>query len=557
MIAGMKNIGRYEIMEELGRGAMGVVYKASDPRIGRHVAIKVISFLPAKGGETSDARKVFMREVRAAGRLSHPGIVTVHDALEDVESGSAYIVMELVPGRTLDSAVTLGQPMAVEQAVDIARQLAEALDYAHRQSVIHRDLKPANILLAEGGRAKIMDFGIAKVTSREGSVRTPVVLGTPSYMSPEQVTGKEVDARSDLFSLGIILYLLLTGQKPFVGDTAAVMFKIAYEDPVSPSQANPRLTAHHDYLVLRCLVKDRDKRYSSAREFLDDLDDVQRGRPPRSKVKFPAAELRTAEPTLAFRRRADSRPSSTAATPREKPTRVAATAGAALMVLISVAGIGVWGSRNRRLSKLPASVAPAAPAVQEGKSDPVLALPADNSRVVATTTAPDDASPDLSHRPPSQGGSAKSRPAPAQSSARPAGVVSRSAESEAGASLSAGDVTQTSRTVQVVCHHRMRDGTIMILAGGQTIAEWQLRGTKRGILPLKGAYMGTLARSLRIPAGTRELSVHVLSRDGSLDLSQTISANPPSDGPQTLQVVVSPEQVILSWEPGSSSAAAP
>jgi serine/threonine-protein kinase len=294
----MKKIGRYEVIAELGRGAMGVVYKASDPTIGRLVAIKVLSLdAPTEAG-VPDARDIFMREARAAGRLSHPGIVTIHDALEDPESRSSYIVMEFIPGRTLESILLENPSPVTDKALEIIRQIAEALNYAHRNQIIHRDLKPANILVTEDGRTKITDFGIAKIAARESAHRTVAIMGTPSYMSPEQITGTELDSRSDLFSMGILLYLMLTGQKPFAGDTVAVMFKIVHEDVVLPSRLNPQLTTGHDYIVLRSLAKDRAKRYSSAREFLDDLDDVRQGRPPRSQANVPAAELQAGERTI-------------------------------------------------------------------------------------------------------------------------------------------------------------------------------------------------------------------------------------------------------------------
>ncbi|MGE5325759.1 MAG: serine/threonine-protein kinase, partial [Deltaproteobacteria bacterium] len=188
----MKKIGRYDVVEELGRGAMGVVYKASDPTIDRMVAIKLLMLSrPAQAG-LPGAKDIFLREARAAGRLSHPGIVTIHDALEDPESKSCYIVMEFVEGRTLEKALLTGPPFAVERALNVARQIGEALDYAHKQKIIHRDLKPANILLTDDGRAKITDFGIAKVIATEDAHRTLAIMGTPSYMSPEQVMGGEL-----------------------------------------------------------------------------------------------------------------------------------------------------------------------------------------------------------------------------------------------------------------------------------------------------------------------------------------------------------------------------
>jgi serine/threonine-protein kinase len=289
----MHKVGRYNIISELGRGAMGIVYKASDPTIGREVALKVLTITAAPGEGTNSPQEMFIREVRAAGRLAHPSIVTIHDAFDDPVNQTGCIVMELVPGTTLEKILESGRSLSVEQTFSLVRQVAEALDYAHRNQVIHRDLKPANILVTEDGRAKITDFGIAKVLAREGLARTVGMMGTPSYMSPEQVRGGDVDARTDIFSLGIIAYTMLSGKKPFGGNTAAVMFKIVYEEPPKPSSVNPRLTADHDYWVAKCLAKDRNQRYASARALLDDLDDLQHGRRSRSRpvAVAPAAQV--------------------------------------------------------------------------------------------------------------------------------------------------------------------------------------------------------------------------------------------------------------------------
>jgi hypothetical protein len=234
---------------------------------------------------------MFMREVRAAGRLSHPAIVTIHDAFDDKETQTSCIVMELVPGMTLEKILEAGHRLTVDQTLNLMRQVADGLDYAHRNQVIHRDLKPANILVTQEGRAKITDFGIAKVLAREGAARTVGVMGTPSYMSPEQVKGGDVDARSDIFSLGIMLFTMLTGKRPFVGNTAAVMFKIVYEEAAAPSTVNTQLAPAFDHVVKMCLAKDRKNRYPSTRDLLNDLDDLQNGRPPRSQTAaaWPAA----------------------------------------------------------------------------------------------------------------------------------------------------------------------------------------------------------------------------------------------------------------------------
>ena len=241
----MKKVGRYEIISELGRGAMGIVYKASDPTIDREVALKVLSLNASQEHGTNSPQEMFMREVRAAGRLAHPSIVTIYDAFDDKETQASCIVMELVPGKTLEKILDSGQPMNVEQNLSVIQQVIEGLDYAHRHNVIHRDLKPANILVTDDGRAKITDFGIAKVLAREGVARTIGIMGTPSFMSPEQVKGGEIDARTDIFSLGIMIFTMLAGTKPFSGNTAAVMFKIVYEEPPLATSVNPQLTPAH------------------------------------------------------------------------------------------------------------------------------------------------------------------------------------------------------------------------------------------------------------------------------------------------------------------------
>ena len=235
-------LGRYEILEELGRGAMGTVYRARDPKIDRIVAIKTVTVLggDADGGEY---RKRFFREAQAAGRLSHPGIVTIHDVGEEESTQTPYIVMEYIAGPMLETFLSgsAQERQAVDTTLELMKQIAEALDYAHSQGIVHRDVKPANIIVTPEGRAKITDFGIAKLVLTQFTMPGET-LGTPSYMSPEQATGDPVDGRSDLFSLGIILYRMLAGEKPFTGDTpTAVTFKIAYKDPVPATQVNPSL----------------------------------------------------------------------------------------------------------------------------------------------------------------------------------------------------------------------------------------------------------------------------------------------------------------------------
>jgi len=207
----MRSIGRYMLDEEIGRGSMGTVFRASDPLIERNVAIKTVDLGKLDDG-TLQPRLRFLREAKAAGRLSHPGIVTVHDVgeLEDV----AFIVMELVEGRSVKDVVDRGDQIPLAVALDIVRQAAEALDFAHRHGVVHRDVKPGNLMLTRQGMVKITDFGIARV-DQTARTRTGILIGSPGYMSPEQLMGKAVDGRSDVFSLGAVLYELATGRGPF------------------------------------------------------------------------------------------------------------------------------------------------------------------------------------------------------------------------------------------------------------------------------------------------------------------------------------------------------
>ena len=265
----MEQIGRYEIASELGRGAMGIVYRARDPRIGREVAIKTIKPADqADSGEIEDLRERLFREAQSAGRLSHPGIVTIFDV--DEQDGLVYIAMELVEGQTLDrcAAAAAGGARSLDFAVDLLLQAGAALDYAHRRGIVHRDVKPSNIMISPDG-VKIMDFGVARIASSQ-LTRTGAVMGTPNYMSPEQVKGEEIDGRSDQFSLGAIGYELLTGKRPFQASSlTSTIFKIVSADPRRPRQWNPQLSLPLDEAVMRALAKNPDERFAACREFAE------------------------------------------------------------------------------------------------------------------------------------------------------------------------------------------------------------------------------------------------------------------------------------------------
>src|SRR6266853_2829654 len=281
----MQQLGRYEILAELGRGAMGAVFRARDPKIDRTVAIKTIS---VPGASTTDAehyRQRFFREAQAAGRLSHPGIVTIYDVGEDEPSHTPFIVMECVQGQSL-AEVVAAEPsglLARETSLELLSHIADALDYAHSQSIVHRDIKPANILVTAGGQPKIAYFGIAKVSLAEATLPGQI-MGTPGYMSPEQLNGKPVDGRSDLFSLGVIAYWLLTGIKPFDGDTVtAICVQVATKDPDAASHVNATLSPDCDCVLARALAKDPEMRYQRGTDFAADLQDLRDGKPIQSQ----------------------------------------------------------------------------------------------------------------------------------------------------------------------------------------------------------------------------------------------------------------------------------
>jgi len=267
-MAKQKLIGRYKITGELGRGAMGLVYKAEDPALGRTVALKTIA-LSDDEPERDEYRKRFLLEGKAAGRLTHPHIVTVYDFGE--ERDIAYLAMELLKGTELRTRMQEGA-IPVFEAVDIAAQVAEGLGFAHEHGVVHRDVKPGNIMLVARGQAKIMDFGIARMRASDHKTSTGVVLGTPRYMSPEQVAGSPVDHRSDIFSLGIVLYEMLTRTAPFAGeDSTQTMHKIANAEAVAPSRLNPEVPSLLDFVLARALKKDPAVRYQDAYEMAADL----------------------------------------------------------------------------------------------------------------------------------------------------------------------------------------------------------------------------------------------------------------------------------------------
>jgi predicted Ser/Thr protein kinase len=269
MAGALTKAGRYQIVSELGRGSMGVVYQAFDPVIGRTVAIKTMLTEGLGPAEFEEFKARFQREAQAAGVLTHPNIVTVYDFGED--SGVLFLAMEFLEGKSLQTLVEEQGILPVETIIPMYEQVCSALDHAHMHRIVHRDIKPANIMILESGLVKLTDFGIAKMMT-VGMTQAGQILGTPNYMSPEQVKGRQVDGRSDIFSLGVILYELVTGEKPFGGQNiTTVIYKIINENPISPRELDATIPLGLSYSIQKALAKSPDERYQTCRELAEDL----------------------------------------------------------------------------------------------------------------------------------------------------------------------------------------------------------------------------------------------------------------------------------------------
>ena len=263
-------LGRYEITKELGRGAMGTVFLGKDPRINREVAIKTLRYEEIDSDQLAEVKKRFFREAVAAGKLSHPNIITIYDVGEDYDI--AYMAMELLEGTDLTKYTQKDNLLPLPEVIRIISAVAGALDYAHENGVVHRDIKPANIMVLKNGEVRVADFGIARVITTS-KTQTGVILGTPSYMSPEQISGQRVDGRSDLFSLGVVFYELLSGEKPFEGDSiATLMFNITTAEPKPLKDTAPGIPGSCMAIVDRLLIKDKECRYATGKEVVQDLE---------------------------------------------------------------------------------------------------------------------------------------------------------------------------------------------------------------------------------------------------------------------------------------------
>jgi serine/threonine-protein kinase len=309
----LKKLGRYELIRVLGKGAMGVVYEGRDPNLDRRVAIKTVKVENLSEEAAAEYEHRFRTEARSAARLQHPNIVSVYDS--DRHEDIAFLVMEYIQGDDLKHHLDRGVRYSLEQSLKMIRDLLSALDYAHKQGIVHRDIKPANLLIEPGGRVKLTDFGVARIQDSGDATRTQgSMVGTLKYMAPEQVQGQKVDARADLFSVGVVLYQLLTDKRPFDGDNDfSIIHQIIGHEPPSPSSFNARLPSAIDAVVSRALAKDREQRFESARDFAVALQAAIR-RAEDQTIVPPADPLKKTESAATAGSRAPTSPGSATGT---------------------------------------------------------------------------------------------------------------------------------------------------------------------------------------------------------------------------------------------------
>jgi serine/threonine protein kinase len=527
-----RRFGRYEVDGELGRGAMGVVYKAHDPQIDRIVAVKTVSLWGQEPEQEKEFRLRFMNEAQAAGRLHHSGIVSVFDIGEIPDNQDPYIVLEYVAGESLNRILAREKKLPLATALQLAYEIAEALDYAHAQGVVHRDIKPANILVTPDGHAKIADFGIAKLNLAHFTLPGRV-LGTPAYMAPEQLCGEGSDGRSDLFSLGVILYVMVTGHSPFQGTSATtVCFKVANREPVAASALDMNLPPAIDMVISRAMAKNPEERYQLGSEFADDLRELQRASQKTSTSTSTSAKPGTSTGTRSTPTRTGTAaalvaPPVTAVVQAERvvrhilfraPIRDLAL-GAATIILLVIVGAQ---------SKLFVSSSK----VSVGTSEPVLSAPQLANAAPAKT--PVDAAQ------PSQPSIAM----PVQTS------IPTTRKVAVKMPHPAKQILVPSSTLDLAVQHQFKDATLFVWVDDKLELTRPLHGGAQKKLVVFNGIRGVDSESLKIPAGHHLLRFRALSTDQTIDLSKTISAEFVGGDTKSLQLTFDKHNagMRLSWQ---------
>jgi serine/threonine protein kinase len=526
----VKRFGRYEIAAELGRGAMGVVYKARDPQIDRFVAVKTVSLWGQEPEEEKEFRLRFANEAQAAGRLHHPGIVSVFDVGEDPENQDPYIVLEYVCGESLQRVLAREKKLPLARALKLAEELADALEYAHAQGVVHRDIKPANILVTEDGHAKIADFGIAKLNLAHFTIPGKV-LGTPAYMAPEQLSGEGSDGRSDLFSLGVILYVMVTGHSPFPGSSATtVCFKVANREPMAASALDMSLPPQIDALISRAIAKNPEDRYQRGAELADDLRILQQSFTSGST----ATSLRAAQLTTNFHLSRIGKAGTTSAPAAaisqaqkvvqyilfKAPVRDLILGAATLVVLV------ILGAQSKLLLISPKAATSAGEPVVASTSTPVRVAP---SSGLATTSV--------------------ASPTP-QPSPRVAKALRRPKIPATALAPAKKPETARSATLDLAVQHQFKDATLFLYVDGNLAITRALHGAVQKKLVVFNGVRGVESETVQLPAGRHVLRIRALSTDQTTDLSKTVTADFVAGDAKSLQVTFEKHnaQMRLTWQ---------
>lgn len=526
-----KQFGRYEIVAELGRGAMGVVYKARDPQIDRVVAVKTVCIWGQQPEEEEEFRLRFMNEAQAAGRLHHPGIVSVFDVGENPDNKDPYLVLEYVDGESLNRILSREKKLPVGRALKLAEEIADALDYAHAQGVIHRDIKPGNILVTQDGHAKIADFGIAKLNLAHFTLPGRV-LGTPAYMAPEQLSGEGCDGRSDVFSLGVILYSMVTGHSPFQGNSATtVCFKVANREPIAASALDMTLPPQLDAVISRAMAKDPNERYQRGADFAEDLRILQQHYKPGSTTSSLTRVVSTGT-------RSALRPEllQTASGARSTAVNVA-VAGTAVQTFFSKARI-----RDLILGALTLILL----VIAIGQSKLFVAFPWVGSNGPVTASATPAALAPAAVLP-----SRPVQPDTAQpASVSPAAPPVRSKASVKTTHAVAKQIVVPFSTLDLAVQHQFKDATLYVWVDDKLTLTLPLHGAAQKKLVVFNGVRGVESESLKVPAGKRVLRFRALSTDQTVDLSKSLSAEFVGGDTKALQVSFERHNSVmhLNWQ---------
>lgn len=528
-----RRFGRYEVLGELGRGAMGVVYKARDPQIDRLVAVKTISLHGQEPEAEQEFRLRFQNEAQAAGRLHHPGIVAVFDMGEAGETRDPYIVLEYVAGEALNRTLAREKKIPLARALQLTAEVASALDYAHAQGVTHRDIKPGNILITPEGHAKIADFGIAKLNLAQLTLPGRL-MGTPAYMAPEQLTGTAADGRSDLFSLGVILYAMVTGHSPFQGDSATtVCFKVTNREPVPASALDLNLPRELDAVIASAMAKDPRKRYQRGAEFAEAVAQLQAMLPAESDA---ATRTGTQTGTVAPARFLSGRPAVglTYAAKLVRATILKAPMKDLILGAATIVMLVIVGAQTKLLVLSHNSATTAA------DTGPGLTL--QNGRVAtpAALATPAPANPPAAAKPAVVKASVR---ASAKASAKNRANVSPPATQEK-------EIVVPLSTVELAVRHQFKDATLSVWVDGKLALTEQLHGGAQKRLVVFSGVRGAQSETLQVPAGRHVLRFRAQTADQTVDLSKTISANLVGGGDKTLTVSFDKHNtaLLLEWQ---------